>query len=163
MRRDITRRTRPRDYDNPVTLTAIATAGFVYGVAYFVGDLTNYDGESLQLIQIGDGLPVALYGLIWAVSAGVGLLGMFSRRLFSLGFTTLAAVMAGWSLLYLVLFIFDDDPNDAFGLLVSSGWWAAHALATYTLTVHERTLTNLAITDKAIDEQRIKTKETLKE
>lgn len=129
--------TRPRQFVNPVTLFAFVGMAFVYGMAYIIGDVVNYDGESLQLVKIHDDmLPSAVYGGLWLVVSAMCLGGMYSRRLFKIGFSSFVASVLGWSLLYMVLCI--GDPA-SYGLLVSSVWWATAAVASYSLVVVELT------------------------
>ena len=127
--------TRPRHFVNPVTLFALAGMAFVYGMSYLVGDIVNYDGESLQLVRIHDDLlPSSVYGGLWIVVSVLCFGGMYSRKLFRVGFSSFIACAIGWSLLYMILWL--DEPS-SYGLLVSSVWWATVAIASYTLVVTE--------------------------
>lgn len=129
--------TRPRQFVNPVTLVAFAVLSTVYGAAYVVGDVVNYNGESLQLIRIHDDLlPSVVYGALWLVG-GVGcFVGLYSRRVFRVAYSGFVATVAGWALLYLFLWCTDTS---SYGLLVSSVWWAVVAVAAYTIVVIELT------------------------
>lgn len=129
--------TRPRQFVNPVTLTVFAVMSAVYGAAYIIGDVVNYDGEALQLVRIYDDvLPGVVYGSVWLIVAAGCFAGLFSRRVFKVAYSALTACVATWSGLYLVLWI--AEPS-SYGLLVSSTWWLAMAAAVYTLTVTELT------------------------
>lgn len=128
-------RTRPGHFENPVTLVAFAVLSAVYGVAYIVGDLVNYNGESLQLIRVHDDmLPGVVYGGLWVVVSVGCFVGLYSRRVFRVAYSGFVAAVAGWSLLYLCLWFAD---RSSYGLLVSSVWWAVVAVAAYTVVVIE--------------------------
>ena len=145
--------TRPRQFVNPVTLSALAGMSFVYGLAYLVGDIVNYDGESLQLVRIYDDvLPGVIYGSVWLLIASCCLAGLFSRRVFKVAYSALAALAGTWSGLYLVLWIVDPS---SYGLLVSATWWFAMAAAVYTLTVTELTAVKSIADMRGCDENEV--------
>lgn len=128
-------RTRPRQYVNPVALVSLAGMALIYGASYLVGEIVNYDGESLQLVRIHDDLlPSAVYGALWIIVSVLCFGGVYSRWLFRVGFSAFIACAIGWSLLYMILWV--SDPL-SYGLLVSSVWWATVSVTTYTLVVTE--------------------------
>ena len=127
--------TRPRQFVNPVTLVAFAVLSAVYGAAYVVGDVVNYNGEALQLVKIHDELlPGVVYGVLWLVVAVGCFVGLYSRRAFKVAYSGFVSTVAGWALLYLCLWCTDTR---SYGLLVSSVWWAVVAVAAYTIVVTE--------------------------
>lgn len=130
-------KTRPRQFENPVTLGVFVVMSAIYGMSYIAADVMDYDGESLQLATLrSSALPTFMYGAMWVVIAGACVVGLFSRRAFRVGFSTFVAACGGWSLLYLGLWAGDIS---SFGLFSSAAWWAAVTVASYTIVVNELT------------------------
>ena len=147
-------KTRPRHFVNPVTLGAFAVMSAVYGTSYIAADAMNYDGESLQLATLRDAfLPTFVYGTMWVLIAGACVVGLFSRRAFRVGFSSFVAACAGWSLLYLTLWI--NEPS-SFGLFSSSMWWATVTIASYTIVVAELTAVKKIAHENGLEDNEVR-------
>lgn len=147
-------KTRPRHFENPVTLGVLVCMAAIYGAAYVVGDIGNYSGRALSLVKIHDNfLPMFMYGVMWLTVAGLCFAGLFSRRMFRIGFSSYVAACAGWSLLYAVLWINDTA---SFGLIVSALWWSTTTLLAHTVVVTELTAVKKIAHENGLEDNEVR-------